>query len=193
MIYLKKAELEDRRKAYNWLYFSDFSSFLNELQVDDSEGIPTMQEFEEDYGDFFFQDSHPEKGRAYLIILKEAGDLEEIGFITYTAFHLKEGIAEIDIWLKSLEFAGKGYGTEAVKILTREVFQKKGFDTIIIRPCAKNVRAVKSYKKAGFKENNFKPEYYIKEFIHQLGPGNCKNGQDIFMVLKKKFYNIKND
>jgi hypothetical protein len=53
MIYLKEAVLQDRKKIYNWLYFSDFSSFLNELQS--SGQIPSPHKFKEDYEDFFLK------------------------------------------------------------------------------------------------------------------------------------------
>jgi RimJ/RimL family protein N-acetyltransferase len=184
-INLKPACFEDRIKAYKWLYYSDFSSYLIELSVETSEGgIPTLSKFKEDYEFFFFDGSHPEKGRAYLIILEEPNLKEEIGFITYTAFHLKEGIAEIDIWLKSLEYAGKGYGTEAVKKLAHQLFDEK-YHTLIIRPCRENLRAVNSYKKAGFQVTSFQPDYYKKEYLHQFAEGDCKNSDDLFMVLKK--------
>lgn len=184
MIYLKEAGLQDRKKIYTWLYFSDFSPFLNELQGYAHDSIPSFQEFKEDYEDFFFDNSSPEKGRGYLIILKEDEE-QEIGFISYTSFHLMEGIAEIDIWLKSLDYTGKGYGTSALKILTYKLLSER-FHTLIIRPCVKNIRAITSYKKAGFVESVFEPEkYYNKEYIDAYAPGDCKDGEDVFMVLKK--------
>ncbi len=185
MIYLKEAGLEDRKKAYEWLHLSDFSPFLNELLGYSPETIPTFQEFKDDYEDFFFNDSSPEKGRAYMIMLKENDEEDEIGFISYTGFGLVEGTAELDIWLKSLNYTGKGYGTSALKILCSKLL-KNGFHTLIIRPCAKNIRAIKSYKKIGFVESVFKPEkYYKKEYIDIYAPGDCKNGEDVFMMLKK--------
>jgi hypothetical protein len=94
MIYLKEAVLQDRKKIYNWLYFSDFSSFLNELQS--SSQIPSPSEFKEYYEDFFFESSSPEKGQGYIILINEDEE-DEIGFISYTSFHLMNGIAELDI------------------------------------------------------------------------------------------------
>lgn len=185
MIYLKKAELENRKTAYEWLYFSDFSPFLNELQGYSPQNIPTLLEFEADYEDFFFNDSNPEKGRAYLIMLKENDNEEEIGFLSYTALGLVKNTGELDIWLKSLDYAGKGYGTSALKILS-DVLLEKGFHTLIIRPCAKNIRAVASYKKIGFVESIFNPEnYYKKEYVEEYAPGDCKDGDDVFLVLEK--------
>ncbi len=118
------------------------------------------------------------------MILEEDELKEEIGFISYVAVHLKEGIVELDIWLKSNEYTGKGHGTEAVKILSGKLMDK-GFKILIMRPCAKNERAVNSYKKAGFKATSFKPEYYREEFLDELGPGDCLNSEDVFMELQK--------
>lgn len=185
IIKLKEAGLKDRKKVYRWLYYSDYSPFLNRLILDTYDGIPTLEKFEEDYEAYYFENISPEKGRAYLIILSEADIEEEIGFISYTAFHLKEKIAEVDIWLKSLDYAGKGHGTEAIKILTRKLFEEK-FNTLIIRPCAKNIRAIRSYKKAGFIETSFKPEYYKNEFIKECSAGDCRYDDNKFMILKKR-------
>lgn len=185
MIYLKGTILEDRKKAYEWLHHSDFSPFLNELLGYSPETLPTFQEFKEDYEDFFFSDLSPEKGRAYIIILKDNDEEKEVGFISYTGFGLIEGTAELDIWLKSLDYTGKGYGTSALKSLCSKLM-KNGFHTLIIRPCIKNIRAINSYKKVGFVESIFEPEkYYKKEFISEYAQGDCKDG-DKFMILKKK-------
>lgn len=184
MIYLKEAGLQDREKIYKWLYFSDFSPFLNELQGYSNDNIPSFREFKKDYEDFFFDNSSPEKGRGYLIILKENDKEDEIGFISYTAFGLVEGTAEMDIWLKSIDYTGKGNGTSALNILSDGLLDK-GFHTLIIRPCAKNIRAILSYKKVGFVESDFEPEkYYKKDYIDEYAPEDCKDGEDVFMVLK---------
>lgn len=142
---------------------------------------PSFNEFEKDYEDFYFEDSSLEKGRAYLIILKE--NEKEIGFISYTAIHLKKSIAEIDIWLKNLKYTGKGYGTATVKLLSNKLFNE-GFHTIIIRPCLKNTRAIRSYKKSGFLEEIFIPENYYKKEYMNLVEGDCGSGGDLFLVKR---------
>lgn len=196
MIYLKKATLKDRKKAYEWLYYSDYASSL--VEITGSSDVPSFEEFCEDYENYFFCNSSPEKGRAYLIILKNGslsnGSLsngskknesyEEIGFISYTAFHLLGGIAELDIWLKSLKFMGKGYGTSALKILSEKLFEN-GFQTVIIRPSVKNTRAIRSYGKAGFEKADLVPEkFYRDEYIHKYASGDFGLGGDVFMVKK---------
>jgi len=152
------------------------------LQRYDPDNIPSFQKFKEDYENFFFDNSSPEKGQGYLIILKEGE--QEIGFISYTAFGLVKGTAELDIMLKSLDYTGKGYGTSALISLNKKLLNKV-FHTLIIRPCTKNIRVINSYRKAGFVESIFKPEkYYKKEYIDKYASGDCKNGEDVFMVLK---------
>jgi RimJ/RimL family protein N-acetyltransferase len=185
MIILTKAPLEKRKKIYKWLYFSDFSAFLNELQGFSNESIPSYLEFKKDYGNFFFGDSEPLNGRGYMIIQKNQGLEEEIGFISYTAFHLNTGMVEIYIWLKSLKYAGKGHGTSAINILSDILFSA-GFNTLVMRPSKKNIRAIVSYKKAGFVEEKLDPpRYYKKEFIDKYSEGDYGLGQDLFMVLHK--------
>jgi RimJ/RimL family protein N-acetyltransferase len=184
MIYLKKAQLDDRKKAYNWLYHSDFSPFLNSLLKETSKDIPTLEDFQEDYEEFYF-DNSTQNGRAYLIILENKDLTLEIGFISCTSIHLKKDIAELDIWLKSSEYTGKGFGTKAVRILSQKL-QDKNFNILFMRPCRKNIRAISSYKKAGYKKTTFKPEYFKKEYLNELGPGDCIDDDDVFMVLEKK-------
>ena len=56
MIKLRKATFGDRKKAYQWLYYSDFSDFLNKLQGHTSGGIPSYEDFKKDYMDIFLMD-----------------------------------------------------------------------------------------------------------------------------------------
>jgi len=80
MIELREAIIEDREKAYQWLYYSDFSKFLNRLEGLTGETIPSYEKFKEDYQDYYFNGSHPEKGRCYIIVLKKNG-IPKIGYV----------------------------------------------------------------------------------------------------------------
>ncbi|MBI4812863.1 MAG: GNAT family N-acetyltransferase [Methanobacterium sp.] len=110
MIKLRKATFGDRKKAYQWLYYSDFSDFLNKLQGHTSGGIPSYEDFKKDYMDYFFDGSQLEDGCCF-IICKKDGITEDLGVISYTSFHLLDKITEFDIWLKGLSYTGHGYGT----------------------------------------------------------------------------------
>jgi RimJ/RimL family protein N-acetyltransferase len=145
--------------------------------------IPAYEEFCNEYWDFFFDGTQPENGRCYKIIASK--NQEELGFIYYTSFHVKEGIAELDIWLKSLDYAGKGIGTEAINVLVAKLADELGFHTFFMRPSLQNVRAVNAYKKAGFEENKLVAEdYYKPEFIEEYRKGGYGEGKDVFLVKK---------
>jgi len=54
-------------------------------------------------------------------------------------------IGERDAW-------GKGYGTEAVRLLVDHAFEELGLQQVELEVFAHNERAIRAYKKAGFRE-----------------------------------------
>lgn len=183
MIKLRKATLGDRKKAYQWLYYSDFSDFLNKLQGLTSGDIPSYEEFKKDYMDYFFDGSQPDRGCCFIITCKKEGITEDLGIISYTSFHLLDKITEFDIWLKGLRYTGHGYGTKAILALAGMV-REFGYDKVIMRPSKHNKRAINSYQKAGFMVKELIPcEYYKTDFINEFSQGDCGPGEDVFMVL----------
>ncbi len=182
MIELREATIKDRKKSYQWLYYSDFSDFLNKLQGIKEETIPSYKEFKSDYEDYYFDGSQPGKGRCYIIVCKNNGKNEDIGIISYTSFHLVDKITEFDIWLKGLSYTGHGYGTEALLKLI-DVVKDMGYEKVIMRPSKHNEKAIKSYTKAGFLEEQLKPtKYYGAEYIDEFAEGDCGPGGDVFLV-----------
>ena len=59
--------------------------------------------------------------------------------------------ASIDLFLGS-RFHGRGYGTEAVRLLVRYLLSERGHHRITIDPAVDNVAAVRAYRKAGFRD-----------------------------------------
>lgn len=181
-ISLRYAEIRDYETAYRWLFFSDFSEYLIQAKNSSADSLPSFEEFKHDYLPYFFDGSAPEKGRSFIIVLNNN---EDIGHISYTSFHLLEGITEFDIWLSGLKHTGKSYGTLAISILAERVFEE-GYDKIIIRPAKNNLRAIKSYQKAGFKYRELIAEkYYKPEFIELYSEGDSGKGNDVFLSLEK--------
>ena len=69
--------------------------------------ILTYEEFcDRGYDEYYFMGSKPEGGRGFLIV----NNREPIGFISYSCFHLKPSIAELDIWMNCEDNCGKGFG-----------------------------------------------------------------------------------
>ncbi len=183
MVKLVEATLSDRKKAYDWLFNSDFSDFLMKLEGFTRETMPAYEDFTGEYWDFFFDGTQPENGRCFKIV--DESNNEEVGFIYYMAFHTKEGVAELDVWLKSLEFTGKGIGPSAITKLVQKLNKELGFQTFFMRPAKENTRAVNSYKKAGFNETELVAEdYYKPEFIEEYRKGGYGEGKDVFLLKK---------
>lgn len=84
---------------------------------------------------------------------------------------------ELDIWLKAKEYCGKGYGIRALVALCDYLKQEFNIHDFIIRPAAKNIRAIRAYEKAGFqkvqgndKEKTVK-EFLLTEYLNEYGSG----------------------
>jgi aminoglycoside 6'-N-acetyltransferase len=58
--------------------------------------------------------------------------------------------AGVDLFLSSAQ-QGQGYGLEAIRLVCRWLFDERQHHRITIDPAADNLRAIRSYEKAGFK------------------------------------------
>jgi diamine N-acetyltransferase len=108
---------------------------------------PTWEEFSADYGPHFFDGSRPEIEASYVI---EVGG-EAIGQINYEIRDRPTRLAEIDIWLRSQADTGRGYGSDALVALIKHVSETHEVHRFLIRPSARNTRAIRAYQKAGFR------------------------------------------
>ena len=182
LIELIPAKLEDRQNVYEWCFHSETTkSHAGPPKYPDIE-IPTYEEFCEDYVDYFFASEESDKGGGFIIM--HGG--EAVGFISYSSFHLRKHMSELDIWMNSEANCGKGFGTDAVICLSDYLHETMGISELIIRPSARNTRAVSSYKKAGFVESDKEPSYYLlEEFVSLYGAGDY--GEEESMLLVKRF------
>jgi aminoglycoside 6'-N-acetyltransferase len=92
----------------------------------------------------------------------EAGD-EAIGFIQcYEEDDPMYRHASIDLSLRS-EWQGKGIGTTAIRILATYLIKERGHHRLTIDPAAHNTRAIKAYRRLGFRPVGIMRKY-------ELGP-----------------------
>lgn len=66
--------------------------------------------------------------------------------------------ASIDVFLHP-EWHGKGFGTDAVRTLARHLMHDRGHHRLAIDPAADNEKAIRMYKRVGFKEVGVMREY----------------------------------
>lgn len=138
---LRNAALSDRRLIYDWLARSDATPEMLGPPTFSDAPVPNYDEFCADYDDEAFRDCGP--FRLFVIAVND----REIGAISY---YIKENIAEIDLWIGSASEWGRGYGPAAIRIVADKLAQLGNVGQMIIRPSARNRRAVAAYRNAGF-------------------------------------------
>ncbi|MEX2183913.1 MAG: GNAT family protein [Chloroflexota bacterium] len=58
--------------------------------------------------------------------------------------------ASIDLFLDTAH-QGRGFGTEAIRVVARHLFEERGHHRLIIDPSAANERAIRAYTSVGFR------------------------------------------
>lgn len=171
MIDLRYARLDEKKVCYEWLCESDTTRCHMGPPDYPEIPIPTWEEFQDDFEDFYFK----EEGRALGAVLMIQSDSEIIGCICYASFHLRPGSAELDIWFKSLDVCGKGQGPQAIRLLMERLSHERGIRRFLIRPSEKNIRAIRAYEKAGFTRARDKQvaveSFLLEEFSERYGAG----------------------
>ena len=66
--------------------------------------------------------------------------------------------AGVDLFLASA-YQGQGLGSEAVKGLARHLFQVGGHHRVVIDPAAENLKAIRAYERAGFRQVGVMRQY----------------------------------
>lgn len=91
------------------------------------------------------------KKEFHLCIVKLDND-ELLGNIALDNIDYKSGTAELGIFIGNTNNLSKGYGSEAIKLLTDYAFNHLRLHSIYLYTLDSNERAQKAYKKCGFKE-----------------------------------------
>ena len=161
---LRRAQIDDRPQIYRWLAHSDATAEMLGAPTFPDGPIPTWEQHSADFSiEEFYQpgppqDSQVEWGECWIICVENREDAShhEVGQINFSDMRApsdpaSEGLAELDIWIGARQWWGRGIGTQAIEALGH-VLLGYGFTTLLIRPSARNRRAVAAYKRAGFIE-----------------------------------------
>lgn len=164
LISLRPATHQDKPSIYRWMAQSDLTYKMMGLPDYPDCPIPSWEQFDADYESYYFEDADPWLGRFYVI--KRKG--QEIGQISYNRIDRHKHCVELDIWLSNSKHSGKGYGTDAVLTLCQ--YLHRGFDcsNFIMAPSARNINAIKSYRKAGFEITNDIPTDFVPDYSDTL-------------------------
>ncbi len=138
---LRQADLADRPAIYRWLAQSDATAEMMGPPRFPDCPVPTWEEFVDDYTDEAFEPSGP-----FRLFVMVAGD-RDIGAISHFT---RERASEIDLWIADRSDWGHGHGVAAIRLLAADLFAGETVDALVIRPSARNARAIAAYRRAGF-------------------------------------------
>lgn len=172
--FLRPSTPEDKQMIYEWLAHSDVTASMIGPPTFPDQQIPGWDEFLADYQDHYFDSSIPELGRSFVIM----ADGEPIGQINHSEITGEPRRTELDIWLKSERYTGKGYGPAALLALVDLLHREFWVVEFVIRPSARNPRAVHTYEKAGFQLSDMSPRAAAERY----GPGDYA---DEVVLIKK--------
>ena len=176
LVVLRPADIEDRRRIYEWLACSDIAGTMSGPPTFPERPVPTWEEFEESYFEHYFNDSAPLLGRCFLIQVEGT----PIGQINYNDIeeHQERKRTELDIWMRSRKYCGKGFGVDAIVTLCRFLSEQYGVEEFMVQPSARNPQAIRAYEKAGFR----RLEVSNAEERHSWGP--CDYEDSVHMIKR---------
>lgn len=92
----------------------------------------------------------PDPQKFVVFDIETKADARKIGFIALFDFHWNHGEAWVGIGIGEREYRGKGFGTDAMRVLLRYAFTELNLNRITLVVFGYNPRAMRSYEKAGF-------------------------------------------
>ena len=138
-IYLSPRRVEDAEKFTEWMNDFDITDYIGRS----SQLMSVQGEIE-----YLEKDSNPE---ATFVIVTLNED-KMIGSISLEKMRNIHRTATLGIFIGEKEYWSKGYGSEAIKLLLDYGFNYLNLHSINLTVMSFNERAVKCYKKCGFKE-----------------------------------------
>ena len=104
------------------------------------------------------------EGHDFLFAIRTLSDNRLIGFIELEIDQWIHGDAFAGIGIGEREYWGKGYGTDALRILLRYAFTELNLHRVTLDVFEYNPRAIRSYEKAGFVI-----EGRVRQFLNREG------------------------
>ncbi len=99
---------------------------------------------------WFEKDSEEKDETVFQFLIRTLQDERLIGFVGLWDVEWNHGDAEVGIGIGDRESWGKGYGTDAMRVILRYGFTELNLKRITLGVFDYNTRAIRSYEKAGF-------------------------------------------
>lgn len=106
--------------------------------------------------------SRVQTGEVAQFIITDVLSGTEVGSVYLRDIDLQNKKCEYGIFIGEEDCRGKGIGTAAAHLALLHAFNKLGMNRVFLRVFADNLRAIKSYEKAGFRyEGTFRDDVII--------------------------------
>ena len=153
-VMLREYQAEDIAPMRTWVNDETVTRYLStrfwapQTSVDTQEFLSRM-----------LQSSH----NAYNFVIAAKEDARYIGQLDMFRVDWKLRQGEIGMVIASAEDRGRGYGTEALQLLSRFAFQTLGLERIELEVHSENAAAIRCYEKAGFRLEGIKRHAYYND------------------------------
>lgn len=115
----------------------------------------------------------------YSFAIETLSDRKYLGGCGLNNIDWKNSVATVGIFIGDKDYWSKGYGTDAMNILVKFIFEQMNINKVKLNVFSFNERAVKSYEKVGFKK-----EGILRQEVFRDG----KYYDDIVMGILKEEY-----
>ena len=159
---LQPATEDHRRMVYEWLAESDITRCMMGPPHFPDHPKPTWEEFRDGYEPYFFDDSEPELGRCFIIMVDDV----PVGTVSYNEIDKEHRRTELDIWMSCEANCGQGYGTEALQLMYEYLFREYGVVDFWMQPSARNPRAIRAYQKAISLDPDYRSAYFNLSVVY---------------------------
>jgi RimJ/RimL family protein N-acetyltransferase len=160
-IRLRAYRKEDAPKALEFVNDAEIKRLL-------ITGVPfpnTLKDEEE------WVESQSSSKELYSFAIETLDDKKYIGGCGINNLDWKNSVATVGIFIGDKDYWGKGYGTDAMKVLVKFIFEQMNINKVKLHTFSFNERAIKSYKKCGFQVEGvlrnelFKDGKYCDEIV----------------------------
>lgn len=91
-------------------------------------------------------------GSVVVFTIYECGTWKPIGNTALEGINLRDRTAEFGIFIGETDLQGRGYGSEATRLMLDYAFTGLGLQNVMLRVWEYNIAGIRVYEKAGFRE-----------------------------------------
>jgi RimJ/RimL family protein N-acetyltransferase len=157
LVRLRAYERSDLEEVMKWINDEEVTDFLGPLVY------PLSSVAEEKYIEAAAISSDTNK----TFVIEAIAESKYIGAINFHAINWLNRSTELGIVIGDKSYWGRGYGTDAMRVMMRLAFDKMNLHRLWLRVYDYNQRAIASYEKCGFKREGvlrkdrfFRGRYY---------------------------------